>query len=219
MPARTPRPLHRRCPRRRNEPPELEPEPVPQPVEEPLAAAGPAPTPPAAAVPQLASRPRHLHRHSLARLFEESYNFDFFQAVRLLHRLEPGRVRVGRNGPPQAEAVRFRARISLSFPPSAIYDLQRPTTSLPVPVMVQAFMGLTGPSGVLRATIPSCSTRSSGTSALPRSMRYATGSTCSTIGWSRSSIRPGRSIISSSPSSAGNMTVPSRTRSRTACTA
>ncbi len=63
--------------------------------------------------------------------------------------MEPGRVRVGRSGPPQAEAVRFRTRISLSFPPSSIYDLRRPTTSLPVPVMVQAFMGLTGPSGVL----------------------------------------------------------------------
>ncbi len=97
-----------------------------------------------------ASRPLSLHRHSLERqLFEESYFFDFFQAVRLLQRLDPGRVGVGRGGPPTAEVVRFRAHISLSFPPSAIYELRRPTTSLPVPVMVQAFMGLTGPSGVL----------------------------------------------------------------------
>src|SRR5947209_5130511 len=59
-------------------------------------------------------------RHSLARrLFDDAPCFDFFQAVRLLHRLESGRVRVGRGGPPQAEAVRFRARISLSFPPSS----------------------------------------------------------------------------------------------------
>ena len=63
--------------------------------------------------------------------------------------MEPGRVQVGRGGPPHAEAVRFRARISLSFPPSSIYELRKPTSSLPVPVMVQAFMGLTGPSGVL----------------------------------------------------------------------
>jgi type VI secretion system protein ImpH len=97
-----------------------------------------------------AGRAAVLHRRSLARrLFDESYNFDFFQAVRLLQRLEPGRVRVGRSGPPEAEAVRFRARLSLSFPPSAIYELRRPTSSQPVPVMVQAFMGLTGPSGVL----------------------------------------------------------------------
>ena len=93
---------------------------------------------------------RPLHRNSIAyRLYEESYAFDFFQAVRLLQRMEPGRVRVGRAGPPSAEAVRFRARISLSFPPSSIYDLKQPTSSLPVPVLVQAFMGLTGPNGVL----------------------------------------------------------------------
>jgi type VI secretion system protein ImpH len=129
------------------QPSQPDPEPVSQSRVEP---AGSAPAPREAVAPQPAARPRPLHRHSLARrLFEESYDFDFFQAVRLLQRMEPGRVRVGRSGPPQAEAVRFRARISLSFPPSAIYELRRPTSSLPVPVMVQAFMGLTGPSGVL----------------------------------------------------------------------
>jgi len=126
-----------------------DPSPVPPSPPDPVPD-GPATIAPKAAPPQPAARPQPLHRHSLARrLFEESFDFDFFQAVRLLHRMEPGRVRVGRGGPPQAEAVRFRARISLSFPPSAIYDLRRPTSSLPVPLMVQAFMGLTGPSGVL----------------------------------------------------------------------
>ena len=113
-------------------------------------AVAPASTPTEPDGPPPATRPTPLHRRSLARrLFEESYNFDFFQAVRLLQRMEPGRALVGRGGPPQAEAVRFRARISLSFPPSSIYEIRRPTSSLPVPVMVQAFMGLTGPSGVL----------------------------------------------------------------------
>lgn len=83
------------------------------------------------------------------RLFDEGYEFDFFQAVRLLQRWEPKRVGVGREGPPQDEAVRFRARISLSFPPSSIHEIQKPTSRVPVPVMVQAFMGLTGPSSVL----------------------------------------------------------------------
>jgi type VI secretion system protein ImpH len=97
------------------------------------------------ATPAPSSHPRCLER----RLFDESCLFDFFQAARLLHRLDPGRVAVGRGGPPQSEVVRFRARVSLSFPPSSIYELRRPTTALPVPVMVQAFLGLTGPSGVL----------------------------------------------------------------------
>jgi type VI secretion system protein ImpH len=63
--------------------------------------------------------------------------------------MRPGRARVGRAGPPEAEAVRFRAQISLTFPPSSIHEIQGPTSSQPAPVMVQAFMGLTGPSGVL----------------------------------------------------------------------
>jgi type VI secretion system protein ImpH len=83
------------------------------------------------------------------RLYEECFTFDFFQAVRLLQKLDPARVPVGFSGPPRREAVRFRAHNSLSFPPSSIYDLQLPSSHVPVPVLVQAFLGLTGPSGVL----------------------------------------------------------------------
>jgi type VI secretion system protein ImpH len=83
------------------------------------------------------------------RLLTEGYNFDFFQAVRLLHWLDPRRRQVGRGGPPQAEIVRFRARVSLSFPPSSIYEIRRPTPETSGAVMIQAFMGLTGPNGVL----------------------------------------------------------------------
>jgi type VI secretion system protein ImpH len=82
------------------------------------------------------------------RLVEESYAFDFFQAVRLLERINPQRRLVGRAGPPAEEVARFRAHLSLSFPPSAIYELQ-PASALLPPAMTVAFMGLTGPSGVL----------------------------------------------------------------------
>ena len=77
------------------------------------------------------------------------YDFDFFQAVRLLQRLDPSRRQVGRGGPPRAEAARFRAQVALAFPPSSIHEIRRPTADNPVPVMTQAFMGLTGPNGVL----------------------------------------------------------------------
>jgi type VI secretion system protein ImpH len=79
-------------------------------------------------------------------LWGEGYAFNFFQAVRLLQRLEPGRCPVGGPGPPAAEVVRFAAHLSLAFPPSQIYEIER---AGPVPRMVVAFMGLTGPSGVL----------------------------------------------------------------------
>lgn len=80
-------------------------------------------------------------------LFQEGYRFEFFQAVRLLQQVQPTRRPVGGTARPSDEAVRFRAHQSLSFPPSEIYALQeagdRP------PEMTVAFMGLTGPQGVL----------------------------------------------------------------------
>jgi type VI secretion system protein ImpH len=83
------------------------------------------------------------------RLFTDGPSFDFFQAVRLLERLEPRRRPVGHEGPPEAEVVRFRAHLALAFPPSSVYDIEPPTPALPVPAMTVAFLGLTGPSGVL----------------------------------------------------------------------
>src|SRR5438309_1394036 len=78
-------------------------------------------------------------------LFQEGYVFDFFQAVRVLERLGPNRSLVGGANAPITESVRFRSRLSLDFPPSAIYEIARPTPDFPVPAMTVAFMGLTGP--------------------------------------------------------------------------
>src|SRR5262245_41220973 len=83
------------------------------------------------------------------RLWEEPFAFDFFQAVRLLERLYPERKAVGRTGPPRAEIARFRAHLSLTFPPSSLYEIHRPTDALPLPAMIVTFMGLYAPSGVL----------------------------------------------------------------------
>ena len=83
------------------------------------------------------------------KLFRDGCDFDFFQAVRVLQKLRPESVPVGRGGPPNVEIVRFRAHVSTSFPPSAIYDVVKPGGSTPVPVMTIAFFGVTGPSGVL----------------------------------------------------------------------
>jgi type VI secretion system protein ImpH len=98
------------------------------------------------------------------RLFGEPYHFDFFQAVRLLEwvlREQAGpdpaqRPRpVGRDEPPECEAVRFRALPSLTFPGSAVADVRPPgegagDNGAPAPAeMTVAFFGLTGPEGVL----------------------------------------------------------------------
>ncbi len=83
-----------------------------------------------------------------ARLFAEPYEFDFFQAVSLLERLEPHRAAVGRQGSPEGETVRFGAHPSLSFPASTVCDLRRDDET-GIPLLTVAFLGLTGPSGAL----------------------------------------------------------------------
>ncbi len=82
-------------------------------------------------------------------LFQNAPGFDFFQAVRLLERLAPDREPVGRNGPPQREAVRFSVHQTLAFPASEIHRLKRLDDPESPPEMTVAFLGLTGPLAVL----------------------------------------------------------------------
>ena len=82
-------------------------------------------------------------------LFSEPYRFSFFQAVRLLTRLDPGRTPVGGGASPSDEVVRFRSHVTLAFPPSEIYDLTESGSGRRARTMTVAFMGLTGTSGVL----------------------------------------------------------------------
>lgn len=84
------------------------------------------------------------------RLFAEPFAFDFFQAVRLLWLDAAGKAGADamRSRP---ELARFRAHLSLSFPASAVQDLQPPADPRKPPNMVVTFMGLFGPSGVLPA--------------------------------------------------------------------
>jgi type VI secretion system protein ImpH len=82
-------------------------------------------------------------------LLEEGYRFDFFEAVRVLERLYPHRQPVGRDAAPSQEVARFHARLSLSFPPSAIYEVTESENGGNPVEMTVAFMGLTGPLGVL----------------------------------------------------------------------
>jgi type VI secretion system protein ImpH len=86
----------------------------------------------------------------LAALWEEPFRFEFIQAVRLLHGLTRGRGPVGHDVPPDSEVVRFAVHRDLGFPASQIHDLRRSSRGSGMPdVMTVAFIGLTGPSGVL----------------------------------------------------------------------
>lgn len=93
-------------------------------------------------------------------LFTEPYRFDFYQAVRMLewHAREVANADagssdrcgqpVGGDCAPDQEAVRFRSVSSLSFAPASIREV-RPGAPPAPPEMFTAFLGLTGPSGVL----------------------------------------------------------------------
>jgi type VI secretion system protein ImpH len=87
-------------------------------------------------------------------LLQEPFRFSFFQAVRLLERLGGRGEPVGRDTRPGHEAVRFVARLGLGFPASEIHDVRpavadRDLAPSGTPTMTIAFMGLTGPMGVL----------------------------------------------------------------------
>src|SRR5262245_33287443 len=75
-----------------------------------------------------------------ARLLAEPFAFDFFQAMRILERMLPDRVPVGRSGPLAREVARLRAHLSLSFPPSAIYDLALDQDPSQAPAMTVTFL-------------------------------------------------------------------------------
>jgi type VI secretion system protein ImpH len=80
-------------------------------------------------------------------LRDEPRAFGFFQAVRLLQRLWPGRKAVGRFADPAEEVVRFDVAPFIHFPASEIHELEIDDDG-PARMTVN-FMGLTGPLGVL----------------------------------------------------------------------
>jgi type VI secretion system protein ImpH len=80
-------------------------------------------------------------------LTSEPTAFSFFQAVRTLERLRPGRARIGRFADPGDEVVRLGVHPSIAFPPSELHAL---TLGADGPARMSVnFMGLIGPQGVL----------------------------------------------------------------------
>lgn len=82
-------------------------------------------------------------------LDEEPFRVHFFQAVRMIQRMERELKPVGYFVTPQGETIRFSARTSLGFPPSEIYQLQR--TENGQMSMVVEFMGLCAAISVMPA--------------------------------------------------------------------
>ena len=86
------------------------------------------------------------------RLLDEPYRFEFFQAVRLLEKINSKKKPVGGTALPNEEVARFRSRIAMDFPSSEIQEIVETHDGshdeTKTEVMVN-FMGMAGVSGVL----------------------------------------------------------------------
>lgn len=82
-------------------------------------------------------------------LFSAGYEFEFFQAVRLLAQLHRERRGDGSVFARDQQFVKFKVRNSLAFPASSIDNIEEAIDT--VPAMTVSFIGLTGPKGVLPA--------------------------------------------------------------------
>ena len=81
-------------------------------------------------------------------LFDRFYEFSFYRAVYLLERFAGNRKPLDQALVPSEEPVRFRVKKGFAFPPSDISDLNAAEAGRS-PSMEVAFLGLTGPSGVM----------------------------------------------------------------------
>jgi type VI secretion system protein ImpH len=84
----------------------------------------------------------------LGHLLDHPQSFDFFQAVSLFEQSRPERTPVGQFGDPGDEVVRFATPTAVGFPPTEIAALDDSAVDGPARMTV-AFMGLTGPQGLL----------------------------------------------------------------------
>ena len=104
----------------------------------------------------MASASRRTDLDLSAQLASEPYRFNFFQAVRIIERAAEiahrenarGARPVGEDFPPREEAVRFRSLASFAFPAGDVAGFIRSNAERP-PELTAAFLGLTGPAGVL----------------------------------------------------------------------
>jgi type VI secretion system protein ImpH len=81
-------------------------------------------------------------------LFAAPWEFDFFQALKILEQLAPEAVPVGQGADPAQEGVQIRSRVGFDFPASDLYELNRPTGSTSAEMIVN-FAGLAGAHGPL----------------------------------------------------------------------
>jgi type VI secretion system protein ImpH len=84
-----------------------------------------------------------------AALQKEPYRYDFYQVMRRIEALFPGKPRIGLALRPIDEPVRFAQEPSLSFAPATLSTFQLPGTATRYARMEVRFFGMLGPNGPL----------------------------------------------------------------------
>ena len=83
------------------------------------------------------------------RLSEAPWEFDLFQAMRLIEAAHPEHARIGESRRPADDPVRFAQEASLAFAPSAVAAFEPARGRGAAPRLVQRVLGLLGPNGAL----------------------------------------------------------------------
>ena len=84
-------------------------------------------------------------------LAAEPWEFEFFQAVKLLERMQPLRPAPGAGLDPEDESIRFRSRVELAFQASEVHDVDLSSSDGPATLTTNLF-SLAGSSGPLPFT-------------------------------------------------------------------
>ncbi len=81
-------------------------------------------------------------------LWQEAFDFEFHQVIKILEQLTPDATTLGEGVTPHSEAVKIKARVSLSSPSSDIFSLENTETAQP-PTLNVNFWGIAGLQGPL----------------------------------------------------------------------
>lgn len=86
-----------------------------------------------------------------SQLYQETYDFEFSQAIRILEALKPGCTSFGEGDDPSKEALQVKSRLTLSVSSSDLYNVAPPFSGDKRPVLTVNFLGIAGIQGPLPA--------------------------------------------------------------------
>jgi type VI secretion system protein ImpH len=82
-------------------------------------------------------------------LYAQPWEFEFFQAIRILEATSPHRRHPGESSEPDGEAVRLSSRVGLDYPASELQGVRPPADATQPPTLITNLFCLGGPTGPL----------------------------------------------------------------------